>query len=254
MSILETSAQILQLMISLQRGIRVNDVISHLQMPKSTASRVVNQLVQYGYLEKDEAQGNFMPGALLLGAAHIARQQVPLNERVDAALRSLCERTGCTGYISRLDNREILVLRVIHGRHPLPVVTWPGSRSPAWGTSTGRALLARFSDDELDEFFASPHVATQLNGAHQSADGVRRLIQQARQEGYATAINESVADTASVSCAVGDPATHEAVAFCLSLPQSLAHPEEIARLAGLLRDAARLIACKTGDTRVTETP
>ncbi|MBT9433446.1 helix-turn-helix domain-containing protein [Candidatus Sodalis endolongispinus] len=253
MSILETSAQILQLMTSLQRGIRVNDFINHIQMPKSTASRVVNQLVQYGYLEKDDAQGHFMPGALLLGAAHIARQQVPLNERVDAALRSLCERTCCTGYISLLDNREILVLRVIHGRHALPMVTWPGSRSPACGTLTGRALLARLSEDEIDEFFASAPVATQLNGVHQSEDSIRRLIQQTRERGYATAINESVTDTASVSCAVGDPATHEAVAFCLSLPQSLAHPEEIVRLAGLLRDAARLIARKTGDMRVTET-
>lgn len=254
MSILDTTANILQLMIKLQGGIRINDVIVHLGMPKSTASRVMSQLESYGYIEKDEAQGVFLPGPLILAASHIATRQVSLNDQVEAALRALCERTGYTGYISILDNQEILVLRVIHGRHTLPVVTWPGSRSPAWGTSTGRALLARLEEDELNDFLASPLVATQLNGAAQDAESIKTAIQRVRQSGYATAINESVAGTASVSCAVGAPATHEEIAFCLSFPQSLASPEEIARLGGLLKEAAQTIALKTGDQRVAVKP
>ena len=167
MSILETTASILKLMVSQQRAIRISDVIIHLGMPKSTASRVMSQLESYGYLEKDDVQGTFLPGPLIMSASHLVSRQITLSDHVDAALRSLCERTGYTGYISILDNQEILVLRVIHGRQALSVVTWPGSRSPAWGTSTGRALLARFSDTQLHDFLASPLVAAQLNGAGQ---------------------------------------------------------------------------------------
>ncbi|TKI04885.1 IclR family transcriptional regulator [Martelella alba] len=250
MSILETTARILQLMAERQGGIRVSDVITHLGMPKSTASRVMSQLESYGYLEKDEAQGGFLPGPLLLAAAHQAGRQLTLSDHVDGALRVLCERTGYTGYISMLDNQEILVLRVIHGRQALPVVTWPGSRSPAWGTSTGRALLARLSDEQLHDFFTSPRVVSQLSGGRLDADSLRASVLRVRADGYACAVNESVADTASVSCAVGDPATHEAVAFCLSFPQSLATPEELRRLAALLSEAAQAIARKTGDKRV----
>ncbi|KDE33840.1 IclR family transcriptional regulator [Kosakonia radicincitans UMEnt01/12] len=251
MSILETTASILKLMVDLQSGIRVSDVITHLGMPKSTASRVMSQLEFWGYLEKDENQGTFLPGPLIMSASHLVSRQITLSDHVDAALRNLCERTGYTGYISMLDNQEILVLRVIHGRQALPVVTWPGSRSPAWGTSTGRALLARLSDTQLHDFFASPLVVSQLSGTQQDVSMLVAAVTRTRDAGYATAVNESVADTASVSCAVGDPATHEAVAFCLSFPQHLATPEELQRIATLLKEAALTIAGKTGDTLVT---
>lgn len=251
MSILETTANILKLMVDLRSGIRINDVISHLGMPKSTASRVMSQLESLGYLEKDEAQGTFLPGPLIMSASHLVSRQMTLSDHVDLALRSLCERTGYTGYISMLDNQEILVLRVIHGRDALPVVTWPGSRSPAWGTSTGRALLARLTDSQLQAFFASPLVVSQLSGNQQQASELVAVVAHARDAGYAAAVNESVADTASVSCAVGDPATSEAVAFCLSFPQALATPEELQRIATLLKETAITIARKTGDTMVT---
>lgn len=251
MSILETTARILQLMIARQGGIRVHDVITELGMPKSTASRVMSQLESYGYLEKDEALGLFLPGPLILSSSHLVSRQVTLSDHVDAALRSLCERTGYTGYISMLDNQEILVLRVIHGRHALQTVTWPGSRSPAWGTSTGRALLARLPAHQLHDFFVSPLVSAQLNGTLYNEDSLTATIANAREAGFAAAVNESVADTASVSCAVGDPARQEAVAFCLSFPQSLASTDEIARIASLLKETAILIAHKTGDRLVT---
>ncbi|WP_158780455.1 IclR family transcriptional regulator [Pantoea sp. BAV 3049] len=247
MSILETTASILKLMVSRQGGIRIQDVITHLGMPKSTASRVMSQLESYGYLEKDEQQGTFLPGPLILSASHLVSRQLTLSDHVDVALRGLCDRTGYTGYISMLDSQEILVLRVIHGRYALAVVTWPGSRSPAWGTSTGRALLARFTDTQLHDFFASPQVIAQLSGSKLEASELVAAVARTRDAGYACAINESIAETASVSCAVGDPVTQEAVAFCLSFPQALATPEELQRIATLLKETAMTIARKTGD-------
>ncbi|TCV98960.1 IclR family transcriptional regulator [Biostraticola tofi] len=254
MSMLDTTAHILKLMVTLKGGIRISDVIAHLGMPKSTASRVMNQLVSYGYIEKDDAKGVFLPGPLMVAVSQLINRQAPLSDLVDNALRSLCEQTGYTGYISMLDSQEILVLRVIHGRQTLPIVTWPGSRSPAWGTSTGRALLARLSDTELQAFFHSPTVAAQLNGGSHQIDKLVAAVNRTRKEGFASAINESVADTASVSCAIGDPTTHEAVAFCLSFPQTLAQPQELQRIAALLKETALLIAEKTGDTLVSHQP
>ncbi len=251
MSILETTAKILTLMVERQSGVRISDVITHLGMPKSTASRVMSQLESYGYLEKDDVHGTFLPGPLIMSASHLVNRQISLSDHVDAALRNLCERTGYTGYISILDNQEILVLRVIHGRQALPIITWPGSRSPAWGTSTGRALLARFSDRQLHDFFASPQVVSQLSGTTQDVSMLAASVARTRDAGYATAVNESVADTASVSCAVGDPTTQEAIAFCLSFPQQLATAEELQRIATLLKEAAITIARKTGDTQVS---
>lgn len=248
MSILETTASILKLIVSLQGGVRISDVTAQLGIPKSTASRVMGQLASMGYLEKDETQGTFLPGPLILSASQLVSRPQRLRELVESAVRNLCERTGYTGYISMLDNQEILVLRVIHGRHSLPEVTWPGSRSPAWGTSTGRALLARLSDAELAQFISHPLIVSQLNSCHQQPAGLIETINQIRHTGFATAINESVAETASVSCAVGDPSTREAIAFCLSFPQSLATPAELQRVAGLLKDTALTIARKTGDT------
>jgi len=87
-----------------------------------------------------------------------------------------------------------------------------------------------------------------FEGAQQGEMALFSAVTRAKEEGYAWAINETVSDTAAVSCAVGDPASHEAVAFCLSFPQALATPAEIHRVSTLLKQTAMTIARKTGDS------
>lgn len=236
MSILNTTADILKLMSQLKRGVTASDLINHLQMPKSTTSRVLKQLCETGFLQRDAASGNYQPGLLLMETAYLAHRTSSLTDDIEQALRALCHSTGHTGYLSMLDGDDVLVLRVLPGRHALRVISYPGHRSPAWQTSTGRALLSRLSDEQLIERYPAASDAAQLARIHT-----------VRQQRWASAVDEAVPGAASVSCPVHNPQTSESIAFCLTFPASMADEQEIQRLAQQVYQSAMPIGRKYGD-------
>jgi len=245
MSILNGTADILRLMSTLKRGVTVSDVVEHLQVPKSTASRVLKQLAQAGFLDRDTATLAYQPGLMLLEVAHLVRRNSSLTDHIEHALRELCRVTGHTGYISVLDGNDVLVLRVIPGVHALRVIRNSGSRSPAWGTSTGRALLARLPAEQITERFGALLAPT----GHPVMEFSQLLdhLSNIRRQRWAAAVNEAVPGAASVSCAVGDSQTGESLAFCLTFPASMADQAEIVKLSRLLCAAATQIGKKVGD-------
>ncbi|NMP28920.1 IclR family transcriptional regulator [Rahnella sp. SAP-1] len=246
MSILITTANILRLMSQLERGVTVKDLTEHLAMPKSTAARVLKQLKDSGFVDKNRQSQQYEPGLMFLDASYLVRRHSSLIDVTEKALRELCQQTGHTGYVSIMDKNDVLALRVIPGSHPLQVVTHPGKRSSVWGTSTGRAILSRMTDAQiaaqLRETLEDPAFGSTLDFAQ-----LMQRINQVRDRHWSAAINELVSGVASVSCSVKDPGNGECLAFCLSFPAAMADDAEIDRLSTLVCSAAKKIAQIVGD-------
>lgn len=248
MSILQGTADVLRLMSRLQCGLTMTDVMRHLGLPKSSASRLLKQMSEYGFIDRDPQSLAYRPGLMLLEASHAVYRTSTLADQVEEALRGLNRETGHTGYISVLDGRDVLVLRTVPGTHALRVVTFPGTRSPAWATSTGRALLARLDDHVLAREFGQDLEGGGPNSPTSFAVLMERIAE-VRQQGWSFAVEEAVPGACSVSCAVGCPQTGETLAFCLTFPASMATPLEIKQVAALLVAHARQIGRSQADER-----
>ncbi|ACS84081.1 IclR family transcriptional regulator [Musicola paradisiaca] len=247
MSILNSAAAVLQLMSRLKRSVTVSDVVEHLGYPKSTASRLLKQLSETGFLDRDSRTLAYQPSLLLLEVTYLVRHNSNLSDHIEQVLQRLCQQTGHTGYISMLSGHDVLVLRVVPGVHALRVITHPGTRSPAWGTSTGRALLAYLPESELARQYR-PVLAPE-KAAAMSFAALEEKVRVIAQRQWASAVDESVPGAASVSCAVSDPHSGETLAFCLTFPSSIADEQEIANLAELVSQAARQVGKTVGDPR-----
>jgi DNA-binding IclR family transcriptional regulator len=246
MSILESAASVLQLLTRLRRPATVSDVVQQLGLPKSSASRLLRQMAEQGLLERDARTPAYRPSLMLLELAHVTRASTSLLDGIGDALGALCAATGHTGYVSMLDGQDVVVLRVNSGVHPLRVVTYAGHRMGASGTSTGRALLARETDDALRQLFAAG-IAPASGTAPISVDDLLRRVADVRTRGWELALDESLPGIGSVGCAVGDSSSGETMAFCLTFPASLGNPTETARLGALLRERASRLGRMMGD-------
>ncbi|KND59111.1 Transcriptional regulator, IclR family [Candidatus Burkholderia verschuerenii] len=149
MSILDTATTVLRLMAQEQRELSMIDLVDRLDMPKSTASRVLKQMTETGLLERDKKSLAYRPSMLLLELSHLVRSASPLIDMCAQALETLCAQYGHTGYVSVLEGNDVVVLRVRPGSLAFRAMTNPGHRSASWATSTGRALLASESDDVI---------------------------------------------------------------------------------------------------------
>ena len=247
MASLESAGVILRLINSLQRPVTMTDLVTHLAMPKSSASRLLRQMVDEGFLERDPQTLAFGPALMILELSRLVRSTTQLFPLLQTALQGLCTRSGHTGYISVLDGTDVLVLFVQSGSHPLRLMTYPGHRSPAWATSTGRALLALETDVDVRQRFAKGLHGEVSDNAPASVDALIARLSDTRGQRYAHALNEALPGVGSVSCAVSDPHTGERLAFCLSFPSADADATRIQALALDLMTEASGIGRLVGD-------
>ncbi len=121
MSILDGVQRVLALYAEGAAELSFTDVAQRLSMPKSTASRLLNQMQHYGMLDQDAASRRYRPGLLLSAAT-------PLDEACRKVLARLSADSGLTAYLSTLNQRETVVLQRLNGSHPVQVLSPPGSR------------------------------------------------------------------------------------------------------------------------------
>lgn len=263
MSILETATTVLRLMATHQREVTMTDLVEQLGMPKSTASRVLKQMADEGLLVRNATTLAYRPSLLLLELSHLVRASTPLIEMCAQALDELGKAYGHTGYVSVLDGNDVVVLRVRPGTHALRAMTNPGHRLPSWATSTGRALLARDTDDAVRARFPQglPHVVEHLpnvangavgaggsiTGGPATIDALLAELATTRTRRYAIAENEALSGVCSVGCSVADPDSGECLSLCMSFPAATLPAEGIQAIAHRVAAHAELIGRSVGD-------
>ncbi|NKC23217.1 hypothetical protein HED50_20355 [Ochrobactrum oryzae] len=158
----------------------------------------------------------------------------------DPACRShwLCERAprGCHRRNSTPRNTCITCFTTI------------GDRIPAFASSTGRVLLARLSDLEVQELYKDGFVPPSATSPQNIPDLLARLAD-TRRQGYAESIDEAVRGVRAISVAVGDPRTGDEAALCISFPDAIVSSEERQVIIRHLRDGAEQIAALVKDTK-----
>lgn len=199
-----------------QCGLTFTAIVEALRLPKSTVSRLLATMESEGLLERDPESRCFRLGRMLLSlTSHYL--STPLVDCASPMMVRLAAESSCTGYISMLDGREIMVMRLFQGRMFIQLVTPPGSRMPAAQTSVGRALLARHSDDFVRKLYQDDWQVGSPNSP-QTIEQLLAELDRIRQRGWSLARNETLQGLSSLSTTVTNKHLGETVALCLSFP------------------------------------
>ena len=235
MSILDGVQRVLGLYADGAAELSFTDVAARLSLPKSTASRLLNQMQHYGLLDQDPATRRYRAGALLANAVRAGMAATPLDDACREVLARLSDSSGLTAYLSTLNQRETVVLQRLNGTHPVQVLSPPGSRRAASGTAMGRALLSRLTDAEFQALYgADPARTLPVEGRDCPATvgELARRVAQTREARCGVAIDEAMPGIGAVAAAVRDPATGELRGLCLSFVSFQAEPALVRDLRG----------------------
>ncbi|EKT61848.1 IclR family transcriptional regulator [Providencia burhodogranariea] len=239
MSILSSVVDVYRLFLRSGDELTVTTLVNELGMPKSSASRLLKQMSEYGLLEKKKDAPIYRPGLIIMELAHRARGMNPLIDMSLESLDEITKETGFTSYVSLRDKDQVRVVHARIGNSMLQVITQPGTRLPIAGTSTGKALLSRNSLSEREVIICQE--------PEEKQDKLRQELNQIEERGWAYSINEAVPGVASVSSTVYDPSQGTLYALCLSLPASQITPELLAKLAAKICHKASYLGSMVGD-------
>jgi IclR family transcriptional regulator, acetate operon repressor len=125
------------------------EIIRSTGMTKPTAHRIVNLLVDMGFLERDAFDRGFIEGANLVGLAYRTLAAAAPRSLRHSVLQGLSELVGETCNYGVLSGGEVIYLDRVEGKWPLGLRFDAGSRVPAHCTAIGKLLLSSLSESEL---------------------------------------------------------------------------------------------------------
>jgi IclR family transcriptional regulator, KDG regulon repressor len=211
MSSLESALQILDLLAPDRPRLRVSEVCRALDMPKSSASRLLRTLSHWGWIDRAE-DGSYLAGPRSVPLAGLYQARHGIRQEVEQALDGLVERFAVTGFVSVLSGSGIVLQHVRQGSNPLRYVREEGTRLPAWRTAMGYVLLASLPDSVVAARLGDvpdidlPRLQTELAAV--------------RQRGVIMAGSVLTAGATTIAAAVTDRHSGEPIALALAFPDA----------------------------------
>ncbi|TCV94346.1 IclR family transcriptional regulator [Biostraticola tofi] len=250
MSTLENASAVLKLFTAdgtglYPLGLSFSDVASHLQLPKSTVSRLLIAMESQGLLSRNPNNRLYTIGDLLLavGSNYLSR---PLAEIAASGLFPLASQYQCTAYLSRLENDRVYVIDFFHGHPSMPLPFSRGESLPAMQTAAGRALLSAFTESEVMARLISRDACRGVF----DKPGAARLWQRlslVRRQGWSFSRNEAREGVSALATMLSHSARRENIALSLtynSAGENDTFPEE---MLASLKSVTRQLADKIGD-------
>src|SRR5262249_26876313 len=122
------------------------------RLPNATLHRLVHQLCEVGWLERDH--GGYRVGLRMFELGTLAVEGNRLHEAAFPQLQSLASRTGLAAQLAILDHAEVVYLeRIVVG--PVRLPTRRGGRKPAYCTGLGKAIAA-YDEAAIHDLISAP--------------------------------------------------------------------------------------------------
>ena len=148
------AARILKLCQALGGDLSLGEIAKHLKLPRSTVQRIVQTLVQEGFLATDGSAHSITLGPEILAFGATAATNIV--ERVQPLLRKIAAETGETVDLSRLNGDHMVFLNQIASAQRLRTVSAVGDTFPLHCSANGKAVLAELPPEHLRGLLLRP--------------------------------------------------------------------------------------------------
>lgn len=181
-------------------------------LPRSSAHRILQRLVDLGWVERDGFQYGLGLRMFELGSQVVRRDRA--HQVALPFLHALHRSTGLTAHLSVLTAGDVLHLERIGARTETEPAWCTGGRQPAVHSAAGRALLAQLDESAWPELAFPPAASSHgVRGVSQ----LRRELDQVRERGgVAIDVRWCTAGVTAVAAAIGPVEAELCAAVSLS--------------------------------------
>ena len=134
------------------RPVRLGWLADESGLPRATALRLLDALVEHRVLRADEA--GYAPGPQLAVWGQRYLDGLDLRDHAGDLMRSLAEQTRETCYLGVRDGRQVLYVAKADSPQPIRPAARVGSRNPLHSTGLGKSLLAFAPPGVLKDYVA----------------------------------------------------------------------------------------------------
>lgn len=181
----QKTLQIIEVMAHEQKPMKLSDIAARCDLPPSTALRMVNTLVTFGYATQWE---DTLCYSLSLKFAHIGKLVIESSSLYRVAhphLEKLALRCKVNANITVCDKKEALYVDVVDGSDsPLKVTHAIGQKFPLYATASGKILLGAMASDKLEEYLEECNFESFTPRTICTAQELKEHVKKCREQGY----------------------------------------------------------------------
>lgn len=182
-SMVNRIVRILDAFQSATTSLTVAEIASRADLPSATAYRLIADLTEAGLLEKADREVHI--GVRLWELAERSSRMMLMRQTARPFLDDLRKLSGQDAALAVLDGMDALYVDIIRAQRTRNIAA-VAKRMPAYACSAGLAMISRSSKEVQDAFLASEkrrYTSKTVTDPLQ----LRRMLDQARREGYARA-------------------------------------------------------------------
>ena len=224
-----------------RRRLSITDIAKLLAVAPSTASRLVAMLEHHAYVARDRDSKAYVIGDKLRDIGLAAIRELDIRPQTRPYLETLSAETGETTQVGILQGQTVIFLDCVEGYHNLRVSSRVGSLLPAHSLSTGKALLAELSLDDLLALYPRERLQALTPRTISNRTHLLREVALVKKRGYATAFSESDIDISTLAVSIHDAIGRVRCAVSIAAPSSRLKRENADELAISLRRTAKAI-------------
>jgi DNA-binding IclR family transcriptional regulator len=184
-----------------EQGIGVTRISKLLELPKSSVHDILATLQGDGLVEKDGERNFYSLGLKLFELGNMARANLELRRIATPFLRSLNEELDETVHLTILDGWEVLYVECFESLKQLRTYSVIGVRAPLHCTAVGKAILAFFTEEQVDRMTKAMGLARFTKNTITDRKTLDRELAATRRRGYSV-----------------DDAEHEEGVRCIGAP------------------------------------
>jgi IclR family pca regulon transcriptional regulator len=218
----------------------LSEVAEVTKLSPAAARRCLNTLVKLGYVAKHRRQFLLRPEVMSFASAYL--DSMSLGEIVRPHLQAVRDETGDSSSLAVLSGYDILYLVHVSTNRMVRLAAGIGTRFPAYATSLGRVMLAFESEDVRAHYLNTCAFVPFTEHTVTSKVELRRILNDARRNGYAATQDELDYGLVSIAVPILDESGRALAAINCSTSTSRAGKEELVRTRlPVLQNAARHI-------------
>lgn len=190
-------------------SLSLQELADRIELPKSTAFRIVQSLEKAGYLVRlDDRQ--YCLSFRFLRLAGLVKSTLGIREIARPVMAELSEKTKEATSIHTVIGKNRVCIESVAAASTLRSVIQPGEQVPLMAGSASKVLLAFMPKKDLMAFV--PSIA---KGTKRTQAAVLDDLESVRQHGYAVSHGERLLGVSAISAPIKD--VNEEVKYCLSL-------------------------------------
>jgi IclR family acetate operon transcriptional repressor len=225
--------------------VSVSEAATALDVSVSSAHRLLATLVYRDFAAQDEGR-RYRPGPAMSLQPGLGRPVAALRDIMNPVMQRLSDQLGETITLSvRIDTR-VRVITAAEAPRMLRVVDQEGTVLPAHLTSSGKAMLAFLTTQQLRELYESSEEAGVRNPTPSEWRRLLAELSGVRQNGFAVNHGEAEQGVTAIGVPVRGEGDRVLAGIATTMPSARFAPADIAGIVAAMTGAIREVAQELG--------